>query len=99
MHSKLSAAYAVWHYAQYGSGTYTDGPGSFREADCCLLAVPSQAGTVCTWRFLHHLGMQRLPCREEGYIWVVGDGWILSLGTRFETAMVQRWSSKVLGIA
>lgn len=29
--SKLSAAYAVRHYAQHGSGTYADSPGSFRE--------------------------------------------------------------------
>lgn len=34
MHSKLSAAYAVRLYAQRGSGTYTDSPGSFREAGC-----------------------------------------------------------------
>lgn len=34
MHSKLSAAYAVQLYAQRGSGTYTDSPGSFREAGC-----------------------------------------------------------------
>lgn len=50
--SKLSAAYAVRQYAQRGSGTYTDSPGSFREAGCCLLAALSQAGTVCTWSFL-----------------------------------------------
>lgn len=36
MHSKLSAAYAAWHHAQRGSGTYADSPGSFREAGCCL---------------------------------------------------------------
>lgn len=35
--SKLSAAYAERHYAQRGSGTYSDNPGSFREAGCCLL--------------------------------------------------------------
>lgn len=49
MHSKLSAAYAVRHYAQRGSGTYTDSPGSFREAGCCLLAALGQVRTVCTW--------------------------------------------------
>lgn len=38
---KLSAAYAVRQYAQRGSGTYTDSPGSFREAGCCLLAALS----------------------------------------------------------
>lgn len=65
MHSKLSAAYAVRHYAQRGSGTYTDSPGSFREAGCCLLAALSQVGTVCTWSLSQSLGIQRLAYREE----------------------------------
>lgn len=60
MHSKLSAAYAVRHYAQRGSGTSTDSPGSFREAGSCLLAAISQVGTVCTWSLSLSLGMQRL---------------------------------------
>lgn len=60
MHSKLSAAYAVRHYAQRGSGTYTDSPGSFGEAGCCLLAALSQVGTVCTWSLSQSLGIQRL---------------------------------------
>lgn len=42
MHSKLSAAYAVRHYAQRGSGTYTDSPGSFREAGRLLSVGCSQ---------------------------------------------------------
>lgn len=70
---KLSAAYAVRQYAQHGSGTYTDSPGSFREAGCCLLAALSQAGTVCTWSLSLSLEIQRLAYREE-QIQVVGEG-------------------------
>lgn len=65
MHSKLSAAYALRQYAQRGSGTYTDSPGSFREAGCCLLAALSQVGTVCTWSLCQYLGIQRLAHGEE----------------------------------
>lgn len=74
MLSKLSAAYAVRRYAQRGSGTYTDSPGSFREAGCCLLAAHSQVGTVCTWSLFQSLGNQRLAHREEDFIRVVREG-------------------------
>lgn len=63
MHSKLSAAYAVRQYAQCGSGTYADSPGSFREAGCCLLAALSQVGTVCT---LSLWGGKRLAMQGGG---------------------------------
>lgn len=65
MNSKLSAAYAVQHYAQHGSGTYADSPGSFREAGCCLLPALSHVGTVCTWSLSQSLGKERLAYREE----------------------------------
>lgn len=69
VHSKLSAAYAVRHYAQRGSGTCTDSPGSFRGAGCCLFSAISQVGTVCTWSLSHILwGWQRLANRIK-YGW------------------------------
>lgn len=100
MHSKLSAAYAVWHYAQRGSGTYTDSPGSFREVGCCLLAALTQVGTVCTWSLCQYLGIQRSAYSEEDYIGMVGGRLeVVFSGTRLESAMIQCSSSKLVGIA
>lgn len=67
MHSEPSAAYAVRHYAQRGSGTYTDSPGSFREAGCCLLAALSQVGTVCTWSLSPSLGDAKVGIQGAGF--------------------------------
>lgn len=66
MHSELSAAYAVRHYAQRGSGTYTDSPGSFREAGCCLLAALGRVGTVCTWSLSRSLGDTKVGIQGGG---------------------------------
>lgn len=37
------AAYPVWHYAQRGSGTSTDGPGVLQRG-CCLLTGSQPSG-------------------------------------------------------
>lgn len=57
---KLSVAYAVRHYAQRGSGTCSDSPGSSSRLAADCLAALSQVGTVGGL-----LGMKRLAHWEK----------------------------------
>lgn len=80
MHSKLSAAYAVRHYAQRGSGTYTDSPGSFREGR--LLSVG------CSQPSRDSLHMESLSVSGDTKVGIQGEG--LNLGGRGRLDVVFR---------
>lgn len=83
MHSKLSAAYAVGHYAQRGSGTCTDSPGSFRGR---LLSVgcSQPSGDSLHLESLSVSWDSEVGIRGGGSNGLQGEGWILFSGMRSE---------------